>query len=161
MFSDLGHHFGHKSKTEGGKTQKRTPNHKHPDKHAGGHCAAAQLDPHGALGHPSVLAEFAGPSDICRAENFADKFIFADICRYLLYFSAESFAEGPPLPSHRPAAQGPPSCFWSKNLQKSDMFLGVFLYVFLSRVFVSFPAPFWSLFGILLGVCCVFFGVFA
>ena len=26
------------------------PNHKHPEKHGGGHCAAAQLDPRGALG---------------------------------------------------------------------------------------------------------------
>ena len=66
------------------KTQKRTPNHKHPDKHGGGHCAAAQLDPHGACGHPSVLGGFAGLLDFAdisfKYQIFADMFIS---CRYL------------------------------------------------------------------------------
>ena len=37
------------------KGKKRTPNHKHPNKHGDGHCTAAQLDPHGGCQHTSVL----------------------------------------------------------------------------------------------------------
>jgi len=54
-------------------SERRTKN-----KHGGGHCAAAHLDPHGALGHSSVLAEFAGLlyfADIYFADIYS-----ADIC---------------------------------------------------------------------------------
>ena len=64
---------------------------KHQDKHGGGHCAAAQLDPPGALGHSSVLGEFAGLlyfADIYFADiYFAD--IYSDIFLPLILFPAD------------------------------------------------------------------------
>ena len=62
-----------------------------PPKHGGGHCAAAQLDPHGACGHSSVLAGFAGLlyfADIYFADiYFAD--IYSDIFLPLILFPAD------------------------------------------------------------------------
>ena len=56
IFGNLRHQFRYIFAAQDGKNKKRTPKHKHPNKHGGGHCAAAQLDPRGALGAPQARA---------------------------------------------------------------------------------------------------------